>query len=97
MRIGVTRPSMGSLSQPDNLIKAAREAERLGYDTLWVADRLLYRVQPRTKYPVTPDGSLPNFYKRVLDPVEPRTRAASVSVPAFSTFLFTIPSLSHAG
>jgi len=59
MRIGVTRPSMGSLSQPDNLIKAASEAERLGYDTLWVADRLLYRVQPRTNI-----GSRPTAHCR---------------------------------
>ena len=76
MRIGVTLPSMGHLSQPNNLVEAAKEAERLGYDTLWVADRLLYPVQPRTKYPVTPDGSLPDFYKRVLDPVEALTFVA---------------------
>jgi alkanesulfonate monooxygenase SsuD/methylene tetrahydromethanopterin reductase-like flavin-dependent oxidoreductase (luciferase family) len=45
MRVGVTLPSMGHLSQPDNLIPAAKAAERLGYDTLWVADRLLYPRQ----------------------------------------------------
>ncbi len=44
MRVGVTLPSMGHLSQPDNLIQAAKAAERLGYDTLWVADRLLYPI-----------------------------------------------------
>jgi alkanesulfonate monooxygenase SsuD/methylene tetrahydromethanopterin reductase-like flavin-dependent oxidoreductase (luciferase family) len=44
MRVGVTLPSMGRLSQPDNLIQAAKAAEQLGYDTLWVADRLLYPV-----------------------------------------------------
>ena len=56
MRVGVTLPSMGHLSQPDNLIQAAKAAERLGYDTLWVADRLLYPIKPRTKYSVTADG-----------------------------------------
>ncbi len=70
MRIGVTLPSMGRFAQPQNLIDAAKAAEQLGYDTLWVADRLLYPVQPRTKYPVTADGSLPDVYKRVLDPVD---------------------------
>ena len=46
MRVGVTLPSMGHLSQPDNLIQATKAAEQLGYDTLWVADRLLYPVKP---------------------------------------------------
>ena len=77
MRVGVTLPSMGHLSQPDNLIQAAKAAERLGYDTLWVADRLLYPVKPTTQYPVTADGSLPQVYKRVLDPLDTRTFVAA--------------------
>ncbi len=77
MRIGVSLPSMGRLSTPENLIEAAQAAERLGYDTLWTADRLLYPVNPRTKYPVTPDGSLPEVYKRVLDPLDALTFAAA--------------------
>jgi alkanesulfonate monooxygenase SsuD/methylene tetrahydromethanopterin reductase-like flavin-dependent oxidoreductase (luciferase family) len=77
MRVGVTLPSMGHLSQPDNLIQAAKAAERLGYDTLWVADRLLYPIKPRTKYPVTADGSLPQVYKRVLDPLDTLTFVAA--------------------
>ena len=56
MRVGVTLPSMGHLSQPDNLMQAAKAAERLDYDTLWVADWLLYPIKLRTKYPVTADG-----------------------------------------
>jgi len=56
---------MGHLAQPNDIIEAAKQAERLAYDTLWVADRLLYPIKPRTKYPVTPDGSLSDIYKRV--------------------------------
>ena len=77
MRIGITLPSMGRSATPINLIKAAREAEELGYDTVWVADRLLYPVNPRTPYEVTPDGSLPEFYKYVLDPLETLTFVAA--------------------
>ncbi len=77
MRIGITLPSMGRSANPVNLIKAAREAEELGYDTVWVADRLLYPVNPRTPYEVTPDGSLPEFYKYVLDPLETLTFVAA--------------------
>src|SRR5574341_22372 len=77
MRIGITLPSMGRSANPINLIKAALEAEKLGYDTLWVADRLLYPVNPRTPYEPTPDGSLPEFYKYVLDPLETLTFVAA--------------------
>lgn len=77
MRIGITLPSMGRSANPINLIKAAREAEELEYDTVWVADRLLYPVNPRTPYEVTPDGSLPEFYKYVLDPLETLTFVAA--------------------
>lgn len=92
MRVGVTLPSMGQLAQPKNLVEAAQEAERLGYDTLWVADRLLYPVNPRTKYPVTADGSLPEFYKRVLDPIEALTFvAAHTSRIGLGTSVLDIP------
>jgi len=92
MRIGVTLPSMGHLSQPNNLVEAAKEAEQLSYDTLWVADRLLYPIKPRTKYPVTPDGSLPDFYKRVLDPIEALTFvAAHTSRIGLGTSVLDIP------
>ncbi|HMF47555.1 MAG TPA: LLM class flavin-dependent oxidoreductase, partial [Candidatus Saccharimonadales bacterium] len=63
--------------QPSNLIEVAQEAERLGYDTLWTADRLLFPLNPRTKYPVTADGSWPEVYKRVLDPIESLTFVAT--------------------
>ena len=42
MRVGVTLPSMGHLAQPSHLVEVAQAAERLGYDTLWTPDRLLY-------------------------------------------------------
>ena len=77
MRVGVTLPSMGHLAQPSNLAEVAKEAERLGYDTLWAADRLLDPVQPRNPYPVTSDGSWPEVYKRVLDPIEALTFVAA--------------------
>jgi alkanesulfonate monooxygenase SsuD/methylene tetrahydromethanopterin reductase-like flavin-dependent oxidoreductase (luciferase family) len=100
MRVGVTLPSMGHLSQPDNLIQAAKAAERLGYNTLWVADRLLYPIKPRTKY-VTADGSLPQVYKRVLDPLDTLTFVAAHTTriglgTSVSTFPFTTRSLPRA-
>jgi alkanesulfonate monooxygenase SsuD/methylene tetrahydromethanopterin reductase-like flavin-dependent oxidoreductase (luciferase family) len=102
MRVGVTLPSMGHLAQPSTLVEVAQAAERLGYDTLWVADRLLYPLNPRTKYPVTADGSWPEVYKRVLDPIESLTFVAAHTRriglgPAFSICHFTIRSSSRGG
>jgi len=45
-------------------------AERFGYDTLWVADRLLRPLAPRSKYPATPDRSLPEIYQRASIPLK---------------------------
>lgn len=61
MRVGFVLPHMGRIVSPKVLVQAAQRAEELGYDSLWVADRLLYPVNPQTPYPVTPDGSLPDF------------------------------------
>jgi probable F420-dependent oxidoreductase len=68
---------MGEGTGPDAVVAVAQRAEALGYDTVWVADRLLYPVRPRTGYPSTPDGSLPEFYKVVLDPLATLTYVAA--------------------
>jgi probable F420-dependent oxidoreductase len=77
MRFGFVLPNLGPLSGPESLIRAAQRAEALDYHSAWVADRLLYPVAPRTPYPATPDGSLPEYFKRCLDPVEALTFAAA--------------------
>lgn len=77
MKIGTTLPHLGEGAGPEALIEAAQRAEALGYDSLWVAERLLYPVNPRTPYPASPDGSLPPFYKRTLTPIETLTFVAA--------------------
>ena len=69
MRLGFALPQTGPTAGPDSISKVARRAEELGYSTLWVLDRLLYPLNPRVPYPVG-DGSLPQLYKRVLDPAQ---------------------------
>jgi probable F420-dependent oxidoreductase len=77
MRVGVTLPHMGDAAGAESVDAAAQRAEALGYDTVWVADRLLYPLAPRTPYPGTPDGSLPELYRRVLDPLVTLTFVAA--------------------
>lgn len=77
MRVGFNLPQIGSAATPQALVEAARRAEVLGYDSVWVTERLLYPVKPQTPYPASADGSLPAGYKHVLDPVETLTFAAA--------------------
>ena len=70
MKFGFGLPNIGPLGSADSVRTIAIRAEELGYDSLWVIERLLYPANPKTPYPVTPDGSLPDVYRHVLDPLE---------------------------
>src|SRR6266705_1453736 len=76
MRVGFCLPQIGPIAGPDAITRVAQHAEKLGFHSVWVLDRLLYPLNPRVPYPVG-DGSLPLKYKRVLDPVETLTFAAA--------------------
>ena len=77
MRSGIVLPSIGAGVGPEALIRAARRAEELGYANLWVVERLLYPLAPRSAYPATPDGALPPLYKHALTPLETLSFVAS--------------------
>jgi len=70
-------PSLGAGVGPEELVRAARRAEEAGYANLWVPERLLYPVAPRSVYPATPDGSLPAYYQHTMTPLETLTYVAS--------------------
>jgi probable F420-dependent oxidoreductase len=92
MRTGFTLPQIGRTAGPKAIVQAARRAEALGYDSVWVTERLLFPVKPQTPYPVTADGSLPEAYKQVLDPVEALTFAAAhTSRVALGTSVLDLP------
>ena len=44
MRLGFNLPQFGPNVGPDGIVAVARRAEDLGYDSLWVIERLLYPV-----------------------------------------------------
>ncbi len=92
MRIGFSLPIYGPAASPRAILKAAQQAEALGYDSLWTGDRLLYPIQPQTPYPATPDGVLPPVFKQVLDPLETLTFAAArTSRIALGTSVLDLP------
>src|SRR5262245_13094269 len=69
MRLGTFLPNLGVNAGPESIVRVAQHAESVGFDTLWVAERVLYPLSPRTPYGGTPDGSLPDFYKTAYAPL----------------------------
>ena len=64
MRLGFNLPQIGPAAGAEAVVTVATVAEEMGFDTLWVADRLL-------------SGALPEVYHNVIDPVGTLTFAAA--------------------
>ena len=92
MRLGFNLPQIGPAASPEAMVQVAQRAEELGYDSVWVTERLLFPIEPQSPYPATPDGSLPDVYKIVFDPLESLTYvAAKTSRVALGTSVLDIP------
>ena len=70
MKAGILLPQTGASATRENVLYIAKEAEKEGLDSVWVFERLLWPIKPKTPYVATPDGSLPVEYQNVLDPLE---------------------------
>lgn len=70
-------PQAGSQATRENVLHMAQMAESEGLDSLWVFERLLWPTHPQTTYPATPDGSLPEEYQIMMDPLETLTFVAA--------------------
>lgn len=79
MKIGIFLPQLGSVATQENVKKISLEAESLGYDSLWVLERQLWPTRPKTRYPASSDGTLPQYYKNVLDPIETLSYVAGIT------------------
>jgi probable F420-dependent oxidoreductase len=91
MRLGFALPQIGSVAGRDSIVTVAQRAEHLGFDGLWVLDRILFPVKLRAPYPVG-DGSLPVKYKYTLDPLETLTFvAANTRRVALGTSVLNLP------
>jgi alkanesulfonate monooxygenase SsuD/methylene tetrahydromethanopterin reductase-like flavin-dependent oxidoreductase (luciferase family) len=45
MKLGLILPQVGPAASAEAIVSLAKRAEGIGYDSLWVTDRLLYPVQ----------------------------------------------------
>ncbi len=69
MKLGFSLPIAGAWATPENQVRLARQAETLGYHSLWTLQRLLYALEPKTVYPPVPGPRWPPFMERVSDPI----------------------------
>jgi len=92
MKIGFSAGNIGPIGSAEAIATIAARAEELGYYSLWTVERLLFPVEPQTPYPPTPDGSLPEPYRYVLDPLETLTFAAAhTSKITLGTSILSLP------
>jgi alkanesulfonate monooxygenase SsuD/methylene tetrahydromethanopterin reductase-like flavin-dependent oxidoreductase (luciferase family) len=57
MKVGITLGNVGTRARAtrDNILQTAIQAEKEGFDSLWVGERLLWPLDPQSPYPATPD------------------------------------------
>jgi len=92
MKIGMSLPQVGTQASAENLIKVAQHAEALSYDSVWVLERLLWPLNPQEPYPASPDGTLPEAYQIVFDPIETLTFvAAHTATVQLGTSVLVLP------
>jgi probable F420-dependent oxidoreductase len=69
MRLGFGLPVAGGWATPENMVAVAREAELLGYHSLWALQRILYPRVQRNEYASAPGGPWPAYFESVADPL----------------------------
>jgi probable F420-dependent oxidoreductase len=78
MELGVALPTSTPYTSTENIVRIAQEAERLGYNSLWTYERLLYPIAGVR----APDGSmqpLPKAYLSTYEPIETLTYVAAIT------------------
>lgn len=92
MDLSLSLPQLAHLATPEDVALVAAGAERLGFTTGWVLDRLLAPVTPRSPYPAAPDGALPEVFSSCLDPLETLAFAAArTSTLGLGTSVLNLP------
>ena len=89
MDIG-TSLSISSVSA--DIAVLARKAEELGFESCWVPEHTIVPVRTDSKYPGTPDGSIPPSMDDMADPLIALAKASAVtSVIKLGTSVSLVP------
>jgi len=67
LKLGLSIPQVGVNGTRENALKLAQAAEKENFESLWVQERILWPINPKSKYPASPDGSLREEYQHNLD------------------------------
>jgi probable F420-dependent oxidoreductase len=70
-------PQTGESATRENVLHIGKEAEKVGLDSVWVFDRLLWPLKPQTPYGGVPNAPIPVEYQNILDPLETLTYLAA--------------------
>ena len=73
MKLGVFLPVSGRAAVPEVLAEAAQQAENLGYDAVWAAERLVNPWDMNTAYPYKEDQKWQGFVAPNVPFLEPLT------------------------
>src|SRR6266540_2338087 len=76
MKVGIRLPQTGKNAKLKNVIYLAEAADRNGFDSLWVLERLLWPISPQTQYP---SGNFPQDWQIVLEPLELLSFVAAIT------------------
>src|SRR5699024_4626346 len=78
MRLGLGLPQFGPFADPTGVGTVAAAAQQLGFDGLWVGERLHAPTEPLSSYPGG-DGRMPELFRSGLDPLVTLTLAAQAT------------------
>jgi probable F420-dependent oxidoreductase len=79
MRTGTFVPNLGPAATPAGVARVALRAEELGFDSVWVTERLFQPVKPTIPFAGDPDGVYPEAYRYSLDPLATLAYVAAVT------------------
>ena len=76
MKIGIM---MFPTRHPVDVAVVARQAEALGFDSIWLGEHQIIPVHSTSPAPGSSGGSMPDFYSRLVDPFVALARASAVT------------------
>jgi probable F420-dependent oxidoreductase len=81
LKLGTFLPQNWMYDPHGDLVEGARAAEEIGYDSVWVFERVLYAEDQTGVHRLTEygDGSWPGIYRRVIDPIVALSMAVAVT------------------
>lgn len=79
LRLGLGLPQTGTYDMARDVVAAARAAEEIGYDSVWVLERLLRPERPLDDMYLVPGLPWSEYFSSVADPLVTMSVAAAVT------------------